>query len=127
MMSSKGASTTTTLVEDHGLPLISIGEPMSELEAVNHWEDYGGLHPGMVCEREVEFCTRCGRRMVESIELGTFRSRRTGGPTFARYHSCPTWVEGWRTSNRFFRFWATPGMGHDSHDADNPLSARGYR
>ncbi len=95
-------------------------------EAVNHWEDYGGVDPRFVCQKPEEHCKRCGLRMIESIEPGPLRSRETGAPTFARYHSCPTWVEGWRTS-RWARGWALPGYGHDSHDADNPLSARGYR
>ena len=96
--------------------------------AVNHWEDYGGFTPSMVCKRWPEFCSTpgCGRQMVETIEPGMFMSRRTGGPTYVRYHSCPTWVEGWRTK-RWARAWALPGYGHDSHDADNPLSGRGYR
>jgi hypothetical protein len=94
--------------------------------AVNHWDDYGGVDPRFRCEAEAEFCHNCGRQLVAHTEPGTFRSRRTGQPTYVRYHSCPTWVEGWRTS-RWARGWACPGMGHDSHDADNPMSARSYR
>ena len=93
---------------------------------LNHWDDYGGFNPEHVCNRGPEFCSRCGREMVETIESEGMRSRRTGEPTFARYHSCPTWVTGWRT-RRWARGWALPGYGHDSHDADNPMSGRGYR
>lgn len=92
---------------------------------LNHWDDYGGANPKWACDRSPEHCSRCGRQMVEHIEPSGDRSRKTGEPTFVRYHSCPTWVEGWRTE-RWARGWACPGMGHDSHDADNPLSSRGY-
>jgi hypothetical protein len=95
-------------------------------EYLNHWDDYGGVLPGWACDKPSEHCSRCGRAMVESIEPTGMRSRQTGEMTFARYHSCPTWVTGWRT-NRWLRFWATPGYGHDSHDADNPVSGRAYR
>jgi hypothetical protein len=93
----------------------------------NHWIDYGMHEASWSCNEESEFCSNCGREMVLSVEPTGMSSRTTGRPTFARYHSCPTWVEGWRTRYRFTRFWFTPGMGHDSHDADNPLSGRGYR
>lgn len=96
------------------------------LEAVNHWEDYGGGPDARwVCKKTEEHCHRCGARLVEHIETGMFRSRRTGGPTYVRYHSCPTWFTGWRTS-KWARWWAAPGDGHESHDADLPLSSRGY-
>lgn len=95
--------------------------------AVSHWDDYGGPDPRWACERDPEFCSACGRQMVTSVEPTGQRSRRTGAPTFATYHSCPTWVFGWRNRNAFTRFWFTPGDGHDSHDAENLLSARGYR
>jgi hypothetical protein len=93
---------------------------------LNHWDDYGGASPTWACDRSPEYCTRCGRQMVETIEPTGGRSRKTGEMTFARYHSCPTWVTGWR-AERWARGWACPGMWHDSHDADNPLSGRGYR
>jgi len=93
---------------------------------VNHWEDYGGADPDWACTEAPEFCRNCGRQMVETVEPTGMMSSRTGTETFVRYHSCPTWVSGWRTK-RFLRFWMTPGMGHDSHDADNPISSRGYR
>jgi hypothetical protein len=94
---------------------------------VNHWSDWnGGPNPRFACSHDREHCRSCGRELVETFELTGSRSRRTGEPTFARYHSCPTWVdEGWQT-RWWARRWACPGMGHDSHDADNPLSARGY-
>lgn len=93
---------------------------------VNHWEDYGGADPRWACQKEAEHCQNCGRLMVETIEPSGFRSRRTGAMTFARYHSCPTWVEGWRAS-RWARGLFCPGYGHASHDADNPMSTRSYR
>ncbi len=93
---------------------------------LSHWEDYGGADPRFACVKSPEFCSNCGRQMVETIEPTGTRSRRNGEMTFARYHSCPTWVTGWRT-RRCLRFWALPGYGHDSHDADLPLSGRGYR
>ena len=96
------------------------------IAAVNHWEDYGGTDPRFACTETDEHCSRCGRLMVETVEPGQLRSRRTGGPTFVRYHSCPTWVTGWR-ARRWARGWALPGYGHDSHDADNALSTRTYR
>lgn len=95
-------------------------------EMENHWNDYGMFDPRWACDKDEEHCHRCGRTLVAHIELTGMRSRANGLPTFARYHSCPTWVEGWRTS-WWARGWATPGYGHDSHDADNPLSARGYQ
>lgn len=93
--------------------------------SVNHWEDYGGPRFGIACKGE-EFCYRCGEALVEHVELTGQRSRRTGGPTYERLHSCPTWIRGWR-ARWWARGWACPGMGHASHDADNPLSGRGYR
>jgi hypothetical protein len=96
-------------------------------EYLNHWDDYGGVVPQWACDRSPEHCRRCGRQMVETIEPTGQLSRKTGEMTFARYHSCPTWVSGWRAEKWWARAWATPGRGHDSHDADNPLSGRGYR
>jgi hypothetical protein len=93
---------------------------------LNRWDDYGGADPHWACDEMREHCDRCGRVMVETIEPTGQHSRKTGEMTFARYHSCPTWVSGWRTK-RWLRFWALPGYGHDSHDADNPLLARAYR
>lgn len=93
---------------------------------VNHWDDYGGVGARFSCHEAEEHCRHCGRRLVEHIVTSDSRSRRTGQPTYARYHSCPTWVEGWRV-RWWAKGWACPGMHHDSHDADNPLSARGYR
>lgn len=102
------------------------GAAPSELEdPVNHWDDYGGVHPDWACV-EVEHCRACGRLLVEHYELTGRLDRASGRPTYRRLHSCPTWVEGWRAS-WWARGWALPGYGHDSHDADNPLSARGYR
>lgn len=94
-------------------------------EAANHWADYPFSGHDWSCVR-VEYCHRCGRELVEHYELTGDRSRKTGQPQYARYHSCPTWFEGWRAS-RWARGWACPGWGHDSHDADNPLLSRGYR
>lgn len=91
------------------------------------WDDYGFINNhAFECRVNPEFCHTCGRQMVESIEATGRMSRKTGEPTFARYHSCPTWITGWRTY-RLIRNWALPGYGHDSHDADNSLSERGYR
>lgn len=94
---------------------------------VNHWNDYGAIH-GFECEMiRTECCHACGRVMVETVEpTGNF-DRATGRPTAERWHSCPTWVPtGWKAA-KWARFWLLPGRGHDSHDADNPLSGRGYR
>ena len=95
-------------------------------DSVNHWLDRGALDPIFFCRRDPEFCSKCGQQLVEHVELLSRRDTRTGLPTHERLHSCPTWVTGWRTS-RWARGWACPGMGHDSHDADNPMAARGYR
>lgn len=95
--------------------------------SISHWGDYGdsgGRHP-FACHKEREFC-HCGREMVTTVELTGRYSTNTGEPTHEVFHSCPTWVEGWRTKG-WARGWATPGMGHDSHDAENPMSTRGYR
>ena len=94
--------------------------------ATNHWVDYGNHHGyDFSCKHAIEYC-RCGRQLVGHYELTGSASRVTGQPTYTHYHSCPTWVTGWRTS-RWARWWATPGWGHDSHDADNPMSGRTYR
>lgn len=97
--------------------------------AVNHWDDFSAVSlVGRECKRVDEHCQICGQQLLEHYEMGTFRSRRTGAPTYMRMHSCPTWVLGWRTKWRWTRLLFLPGYGgHDSHDADNPLSARGYR
>jgi hypothetical protein len=97
--------------------------------SVNHWEDYGGLGGhDFSCKETDEHCHVCGRQLVEHFEVGMFKSRRTGGPTYERLHSCPTWVVGWKTRWGWTRALFLPGYGgHDSHDADNPMSSRGYR
>lgn len=95
-------------------------------EMTNHWDDYGASPFLKACEETEEFCSRCGRQLVEHIEVTGQRSRRTGLQTYERLHSCPTWIEGWR-AKRWARGWALPGYGHDSHDADNPSLERGYR
>ena len=98
----------------------------SGIEPVSHWDDYGVSWPDFSCKKATEFCRNCGRQLVEHVEVGMFRSERTGGPTYVKYHSCPTWIEGWR-AKPWARVWALPGNGHESHDAENPLSARDYR
>lgn len=95
-------------------------------DAVNHWENLGGIRRAFGCSRSPEYCSECGREMVEHFEITGRHSRKTGQRTYERLHSCPSWITGWRAS-RWARGWACPGMNHDSHDADNPLSARGYR
>ena len=98
------------------------------IDAVNHWEDYGGASELFACRKVDEKCHVCGRQLLDHYEIGTFRSRRTGGPTYEHLHSCPTWVIGWKTRWRWTRAVFLPGYGgHDSHDADNALSGRGYR
>jgi hypothetical protein len=99
---------------------------VSQPTYLNHWDDYGGFNPEWACNRSPEFCTKCGLELVQTIEPTGFRSRTTGQMTFARWHSCPTWVTGWRAS-KWAKGWATPGWGHTSHDADNQLSSRDYR
>jgi hypothetical protein len=95
--------------------------------ATNHWIDYGARNGyDFSCKREAEFCHKCGRQLIEHFELTGMMSHSTGQPTYARFHSCPTWFTGWRAS-RWAKSWATPGWGHDSRDADNPLSGRTYR
>lgn len=89
---------------------------------VNEWDNFGGTDESWACT-ETEYCQTCGLLMVESIEPTGRRLSKTGEPSYHRYHSCPSWLTGWRTS-RWARGWACPGDGHDSHDADNPLSMR---
>lgn len=96
------------------------------MEPVSHWEDYGGPDPRFACDKLEEHCHNCGRRLVTHFEWSGSYSRKTGEPTYTKYHSCPTWVTGWR-ARWWARGWALPGYGHDSHDAENPLSARAYR
>ena len=107
------------------LGLVQAGEPVASRTYVNHWDDYGGVDPRFACHKETEFCSNCGRQMVESIEPTGLRLRSTGERAMARYHSCPTWTD--RSFLHRLRSFGTPGMGHDSHDADNPLSVRDYR
>jgi hypothetical protein len=94
-------------------------------ESTNVWFDYGGTRT-FACNRDEEYCAKCGAQLVEHYELNGMRSTKTGLPEYHRYHSCPTWVTDWRAS-RWAKGWACPGYGHDSHDADNSLSSRGYR
>ncbi len=97
---------------------------MTTTPYLSKWEDYGLHDSRWACVKDHEFCGTCGREMVESIEPTGMRSTKTGAPTFTRWHSCPTWVQGWRTKAPGIFL---PGYGHDSHDADNPLSGRTYR
>lgn len=93
----------------------------------SHWDNYGGslTTRDWACKNAEEHCNRCGRLMVETIEPTGAFARDTGEPLSARWHSCPEWVTGWRTK-KWTRGWALPGLWHESHDADNPLSTRGY-
>lgn len=71
------------------------------------------------CSKTKEFCTICGSQMVVKKEQRGF-DPDTGEPHFREWHYCPTW---------FGSSWggfASPGNGHDNHNAENVLSHMGY-
>lgn len=71
------------------------------------------------CTKAIEYCTRCGAKMQSRAEFKEY-DRDTGNPTYREWHYCPTW---------FGSSWggfASPGNGHDNHNAENVLSHMGY-
>jgi hypothetical protein len=78
---------------------------------------------GIPCEKAEEFCGKCGRQLILTDEPGRF-DRESGERVWERWHSCPRYfMSVWRNILTL----GTGGMGHDSHSADNVLTARQWR